>query len=110
VPERKHRQEKQECLRQPAVPLQGLRGLQRARPTGKGYPEEEKKRILRAYRERGRCAGSNASSESAATRSRAGSKKASAEALADTLAPAREGDVLELDEAWSFVGKKDNKR
>ena len=31
-------------------------------------------------------------------------------ALADTLRPARECDVLELDEAWSFVGKKENKR
>jgi IS1 family transposase len=30
--------------------------------------------------------------------------------LAKTLAPAREGDVLELDEAWSYVGKKSNKR
>jgi len=31
-------------------------------------------------------------------------------ALAETLRPARPGDVLELDEAWSYVGKKENKR
>lgn len=30
--------------------------------------------------------------------------------LSDTVRPARPGDVLELDEAWSFVGRKTEKR
>ena len=30
--------------------------------------------------------------------------------LSDTVAPAEAGDVLELDEAWSFVGRKAEKR
>ena len=30
--------------------------------------------------------------------------------LSDTVAPAEAGDVLELDEAWSFVGRKSEKR
>ncbi len=30
--------------------------------------------------------------------------------LSDTLVPARPDDVLELDELWSFVARKDNKR
>ena len=30
--------------------------------------------------------------------------------LPDTLLPARRDDVLELDEAWSFVGKRQEKR
>lgn len=30
--------------------------------------------------------------------------------LSETVEPAEEDDVLELDEAWSFVGKKANKR
>ena len=37
-------------------------------------------------------------------------KAASLPNLADTLAPARPDDVLELDELWSFVLKKSNKR
>ena len=31
-------------------------------------------------------------------------------ALTDTLLPAQQNDVLELDEAWSFVAKKQEKR
>ena len=56
---------------------------------------------------------SHAPSGSRATPSRAGSKKAaSLPSLARTLPPAppSEGLVLELDELWSFVGKKANKR
>lgn len=30
--------------------------------------------------------------------------------MAQSLLPAKPNDVLELDEAWSFVGSKDNKR
>ena len=56
---------------------------------------------------------SRAPSGSRATPSPAGSKKAaSLPSLARTLPPAppSEGLVLELDELWSFVGKKANKR
>ena len=57
---------------------------------------------------------SRAPSESRATPSRAGSKKAASlpSSLAWTLPPApssSEDLVLELDELWSFVGKKANK-
>ena len=35
-----------------------------------------------------------------------GKKAAALPAFVDTLLPAEQGDVLELDELWSFVGKK----
>src|SRR5947209_20095405 len=56
---------------------------------------------------------SRAPSGSRATPSRAGSKKAaSLPSLAQTLPPAPPSEdlVLELDELWSFVGKKADKR
>ena len=45
------------------------------------------------------------------TRSRAGSKKVQSQPkLKATLIPAQDGDVLELDELWSFVRFRKNKR
>jgi hypothetical protein len=57
------------------------------------------------------CAVSAASSAFRAKPSRAGSKKAAdLPPLEQTLAPAREGEILELDELWSFVFEKQRKR
>jgi IS1 family transposase len=81
-------------------------------PQEKGYSEQQKERILRAYRERGSLRGvERIFGVRRETVSRwPGKKGCELKPLAETLASARPEDVLELDEAWSFVGKKENKR
>jgi IS1 family transposase/transposase-like protein len=81
-------------------------------PEPRGYSEEEKEKILRAYRERG--------SKRAISRifgiSRcciepvARKKGREAGSVADGLRPAEEDDVLELDECWTCAWKRSNKR
>lgn len=78
----------------------------------KGYSEKEQDCILRAYQERVSLRGLERIFDVVRQtvlrwiRDRA---EALPE-LADTLAPPRADDVLELDELWSFVLKKSNKR
>ena len=81
-------------------------------PEPRGYSEEEKDLVYRAYRERG--------SKRAISRifgisrccidSLARKKGREADSVADGLRPAEENDVLELDECWTYVRKRSNKR
>jgi hypothetical protein len=84
----------------------------------KGYSDEEKERILRAYRERGsmraieRICGVSRNTLSRWLKKR-GKKGHEQPGLSATVEPAKEGDVLPptaLDEAWSYVGQKADKR
>ena len=85
-------------------------------PEASGYSEEEKERILRAYRERGSMRATRARLRGQPQYPLALAQKKGHQQpeLSDTVDPAEEGDVLELDleldEAWSFVKRKTNKR
>jgi insertion element IS1 protein InsB len=80
-------------------------------PQGR-YTESQREQILRAYQERVSMRGiQRIFGVARQTLSRwLKEKAASLPDLANTLAPARQDDVLELDELWSFVLKKSNKR
>ena len=111
--ERAHRQERQKCLWPPAVPLPGVRGLSGlASQKPGGWPRAQDRNIA---------VGSHRAVESAGGGARlwrraqhdhrlAQKKAASLPPLSDTLLAAETGDVLELDELWSFVGSKANVR
>jgi insertion element IS1 protein InsB len=76
------------------------------------YTPERKEEILRAYQERSSMRGIRRTL-GVARQTLARWLKQKAKALpkvAETLAPARAEDVLELDELWSFVFSKDNPR
>jgi transposase-like protein len=76
------------------------------------YTPERKEEILRAYQERPSMRGISRIF-GVARQTLAGWLKQKAKTLPkmpDTLAPVRPGDVLELDELWSFVYSKDNQR
>ncbi len=76
------------------------------------YPDKQKELILRAYRERASMHGIKRIF-GIARQTLARWLKTVAEALPDlvaTLIPAQPDDVLELDELWSFVLRKSNKR
>ena len=77
-----------------------------------GYREEEKELILRAYQERASMRGVErifgTARQTLARWLR--EKAARLPALEATLWAAAPDDVLELDELWSFVGKKSNQR
>ena len=77
-----------------------------------GYTQDQKKMILRAYKERASMRGLerifNVARQTVARWIREIVR--ALPALKDTLRPAAPGDVLELDELWSFVFKKDHKR
>ncbi|WP_259116858.1 IS1 family transposase [Salinibacter ruber] len=81
-------------------------------PEPRGYSEEEKEKILRAYRERGsKRAISRIFGVSRNTLNRwLGKKGREAEPVADGLQPARDSDTLELDECWTYVRRRSNKR
>ncbi len=78
----------------------------------RGYSEEEKDWVYRAYRERG--------SKRAVSRifgisrccidSLAQKKGRESGSVAEGVRTAEEGDVLELDECWTYVRKRSNKR
>jgi insertion element IS1 protein InsB len=76
------------------------------------YTQEAKETILKAYRERaslrglGRIFGVTRQTVALWIKTRVQNLPD----LKDTLAPAQADDVLELDEAWSFVFKKEHKR
>lgn len=76
------------------------------------YPEERKAEILRAYQERPSMRGiKRIFGVARQTLARwLKEKAASLPDLSDTLAEAKKDDILELDELWSFVLKKSNKR
>ena len=76
------------------------------------YSEEEKVTILRAYRERASMRGVERIFGTARQTLARWILEEAAKLpdLADTLEDARPDDVLELDELWSFVLKKSNKR
>jgi DNA-binding transcriptional regulator YdaS (Cro superfamily) len=75
-------------------------------------PKKKKQRILQAYRERGtksaigRIFGVSRNPLSQWLKKRGREAKP----LADQVAPAEEGDVLELDEYWTYVRQRSNKR
>ena len=76
------------------------------------YTESQREQIMRAYQERVSMRGiQRIFGVARQTLSHwLKEKAASLPNLADALAPARPDDVLELDELWSFVLKKSNKR
>ena len=75
------------------------------------YPPERKAEILRAYHERSSLRGLTRTF-GVARQTVANWLREKGATLADfpPLAAAQPGDVLELDELWSFVGSKANKR
>jgi transposase-like protein len=76
-------------------------------PEPTAYSEEEKRRILRAYQERGSMrAIERAIGVSRNTLSRWLKKRRPRRAGSRGLEPTEDGDVLELDEAWSFFGRR----
>jgi transposase-like protein len=81
-------------------------------PQSRSYPEFVKEFVLRAYRERASMRGVERIFRIARqTLARWIIEKATAlPDLADTLETAKADDVLELDELWSFVFKKSDKR
>jgi predicted Fe-S protein YdhL (DUF1289 family) len=82
-------------------------------PSSNAYAPQRREEILSAYQERSSLRGLAHLRRSRATPSRAGSKAASLPPLERTLLPtppSAESVVLELDELWSFVGKKADKR
>lgn len=81
-------------------------------PRGRAYPQRVKDLALRIYRERASMRGVARALGIARQTLARWIKEAAANLppLADTLEEARPDDVLELDELWSFVHKKSNKR
>ena len=81
-------------------------------PQGRSYPEFVKEFVLRAYRERASMRGvERIFGIARQTLARwIIEKTAALPDLADTLEAARADDVLELDELWSFVFRKSDKR
>ena len=76
------------------------------------YTPERKEEILRSYQERASMRGvSRIFGVARQTLAKWLKEKANTlPKVADTLAPMRRSDVLELDELWSFVYSKDNQR
>ena len=71
------------------------------------YTEERQAEIIRAYHERASMRGvSRVFRISPATLARWLKKQAQTSKLRQTLTYPNEGDVLEVDEMWSYVGKK----
>ena len=81
-------------------------------PQSCSYPEFSKELVLRAYRERASMRGiERIFGIARQTLARwILEKAASVPDLANTLGPAKTDDVLELDELWSFVRRKSDKR
>lgn len=81
-------------------------------PQSRSYPEFVKEFVLRAYRERASMRGIERIFRIARQTLARWLKQRAAELpdLAETLDKAHRDDVLELDELWSFVLKKSNKR
>jgi IS1 family transposase len=81
-------------------------------PEPRGYSEEEKEKIIRAYRERGskRVIGRIFGVSRYRFEPVARKKGRRADSVADGLQPARDDDILELDECWTYVRKRSNKR
>jgi IS1 family transposase len=78
----------------------------------RGYSEEEKDWVYRAYRERGskRAISRIFGISRCCVESMARKKGREMGSVADGLRPAKENDVLELDECWTYVRKRSNKR
>lgn len=81
-------------------------------PKTSPYSAEQKEQALRVYQERSSLRGvERALGISRHTVASWIKKKVqSLRPIAETLAPAQPDDVLELDEVWSFVHRRDNKR
>ncbi|WP_259083434.1 IS1 family transposase [Salinibacter ruber] len=80
-------------------------------PEPRGYSEEEKDLVYRAYRERGsKRAISRIFGISRNTLTRWLKKGRESDSVAKGLQSAEENDVLELDECWTYVRKRSNKR
>jgi insertion element IS1 protein InsB len=81
-------------------------------PKPRAYPEFFKERVLRAYRERASMRGIQRIFGIARRTLARWLKEKAADLpeLSQTLEPPRANDVLELDELWSFVLKKSEKR
>ncbi len=81
-------------------------------PEPRGYSEEEKDWVYRAYRERGskRAISRIFGTGRCCVESMARKKGREMGSVADGLRPAKENDVLELDECWTYVRKRSNKR
>lgn len=82
------------------------------KPQGRAYPQFLRDLVLRAYRERASMRGiERIFGIARQTLARWLEEEAAMlPDLAETLEPSEEGDVLELDELWSFVLKKSEKR
>ncbi|MCS3830050.1 IS1 family transposase [Salinibacter ruber] len=78
----------------------------------RGYSEEEKEKILRAYRERGskRAISRIFGISRCCVEPMARKKGRESGSVADGLRPAEENDVLELDECWTCAWRRSNKR
>jgi hypothetical protein len=76
----------------------------------KSYPQEVRDQVLSAYLERPSIRGLERTFDINRLTITSWIKKAkSLPSLSEKLLPAQSGDVLELDELWSFVQKKANK-
>ena len=98
--------------RQSSISLQGLWCLSRVEAQNMLQSREEGKRYLRPAKNAVACGEFNAFSASLPRPLPAWIKAhaLSLPALSETLLPAQNHDVLELDELWSFVGKRQQKR
>ncbi len=80
-------------------------------PKARGYSEEAKERALRVYQERDSLRGAErALGISRQTIASWIKKVQSLQPIAQSIARAKDDDVLELDEVWSFVQRRSNKR
>jgi insertion element IS1 protein InsB len=113
VRQRAHRQKRQKRLWPPTVSLSGVRRVP--------CTHTQEPRDRPGAQERGAAGRGHRTLESAGSRARfrrgpahdltlARKKAAACPPLSQTLLPAEPGDVLELDELWSFVGSKANAR
>lgn len=106
-----HRQKWDQSLWQPTILVQRLWGSPRAR-TQTGQPGEKKEISLKVYQERSSMRGvARVLGISRATFSRWLIEHIiTLPPFRSSILPARADDVLELDEMWSFVGHKGQKR
>lgn len=113
VRRQRHRQKRQERLRPPTISLPGMRGVPRRVPPEQrnGTRAQSGSAARGDHRTSEPAGGATCLQRGPAHDLALAAKKAEClPPLSDTLLPAEKGDVLELDELWSFVGSKANAR